>query len=262
MRAIAYLRVSTEEQKLHGYSPAAQRAAVARYADANGITVVDVIEDLDVSAGKPLTSRPGGARLFAALAQPRKTRPADAVIITACDRMFRNVVEGLQFLDWATPRGLRLLSLREVIDTATAAGRFQATVTLATGEFERNVIAERTAQAMQQMRREGKFTGTAPFGTVRADAQGRRQPDGEYLARDPATWPTRERVVGLYRNGLADGRRVGYGKLANHLRFDLRLPSPAGCGWWSKATLKSLHDTHDRLSELPLAEEVATPTAV
>lgn len=260
MRAVAYIRVSTEEQARAGYSPAAQRAAVRRYADANVLELVDVIEDLDVSAGKPLTARPGGARLFALLAQPRRARTADAVIITACDRMFRNVVEGLQFLDWAAPRGVRLLSMREVIDTSTAVGRFQATLTLATGEFERNVIAERTKQAMQQMRREGKFTGTAPFGTVRVDAAGARAADGEYLARDPATWPTRERVVRLYRDGLPNGKHVGFGLLANYLRFELRLDAPGGGAWWSKATLKSLHDTHDRLSELPLADEVATPT--
>lgn len=258
MRAIAYVRVSTEEQARDGSSVAAQRNQLTGYAAANGITIVHWAEDLGVSAAVRLEDRPAGRGAFALLAR----RGADALLCAAVDRVFRNTREGLGFVDWAKPRAIRLVSLRETIDTATASGRLALTMALAVGEFERNVIAERTAQAMQQMRREGKFTGTAPFGTLRADAQGRRQPDGEYLARDPATWPTRERVVALYRNGLPDGRRVGFGKLANHLRFDLRLPSPAGCGWWSKATLKSLHDTHDRLSELPLAEEVATPTAV
>lgn len=256
MHAVAYIRVSTEEQARDGASVAAQRAALARYADANGITIVRWAEDLGVSARIRFEDRPGGKGAFALLA----AKGADALLATAVDRLFRDVRQGLAFVDWCQPRRIRLVSLRETIDTGTAAGRFALTVTLGSAELERNLIAERTAQAMQQMRRDGKFTGTAPFGTVRVDATGARAADGEYLARDPATWPTRERVVRLYRDGLPDGRRVGFGKLSLYLRFDLALAAPGGGAWWSKATLKSLHDTHDRLSELPLADEVATPT--
>jgi DNA invertase Pin-like site-specific DNA recombinase len=256
MRAIGYLRVSTEEQARDGASVAAQRAALIRYADANGISIVHWAEDLGVSAAVRFEDRPAGQGAFALLAR----RGADAVLCTAVDRVFRNVREGLGFIDWAKPRGIRLVSLRETIDTGTATGRFALTVTLGTAELERNLIAERTSQAMQQMRREGRFTGTAPFGTVRADAHGRPTADGDYLARDPATWATRQQVVDLYRHGLPDGRRVGFGKLSLYLRFERALPAPGGGAWWSKATLKSLHDTHDLLSQLPLAAEVATAT--
>lgn len=258
MRAIAYVRVSTEEQARDGASVAAQRAALVRYADANGLTLVEWCEDLGVSARIPLESRPAGARAFARLAR-RGADGADAIVAVAIDRLFRDVRQGLAFVDWCAPRNVRLLSLRETIDTATAAGRFALTVTLGTAELERNVIAERTAQAMQQMRRDGKCVGTVPYGCVRVDAQRRRSPRGDFLARDADTWSRRARVVGLYRGG----RHGGFGGVRAYIALDANDPTlhaPGGSRWWSKATLKSLHDTHDLLAQLPLAEEVATET--
>jgi site-specific DNA recombinase len=246
MRAIAYVRVSTEEQARDGSSVAAQRSAITRYADANGIAIVQWAEDLGVSAAARLQDRPAGQGAFALLAR----RGADALLCTAVDRVFRNVREGLAFVDWAKPRQVRLMSLRENVDTATASGRMALTMTLAVSEFERNVIAERTAQAMAQMQREGKVVGSVPFGCVR---------DGAYLLRDPATWPTRDRIVQMYRHGLPDGRRVGFELLARYVALHTDLRTAGGKRWFSKATLKSMHDTHDRLSELPLADEVATP---
>jgi site-specific DNA recombinase len=254
MRAIAYIRVSTEEQARDGASVAAQRNALANYAEANGLTIVEWCEDLGVSARIPLESRPAGARAFALLAR----RGAEAIVAVAIDRLFRDVRQGLAFVDWCAPRKVRLLSRREAVDTASPAGRFALTVLLGTGELERNVIAERTAQAMQQMRREGRCTGTAPYGTVRVDAQRQRAERGEFLARDPETWARRERVVALYRRG----RHGGFGGVREHIALhadDPTLYAPGGSRWWSKATLKSIHDTHDLLSQLPLAEERATP---
>lgn len=260
MRAIAYIRVSTEDQKRDGYSPAQQRRDIDRYAQANGLTLVDVVEDLDVSAGTPLTDRPGGRRLFAAIAKPAKVRGIDAVIIAAGDRMFRNVIEGLQFLDWSGPRDLRLISLREVIDTSTATGRFQATIVLAAGEYERNRLRERTRDAMAEMKAQGRVVGSIPFGCRSRDVRNERGEITErWLMRDRTVWPRRERIVALYRRGLPDGTRVGFGNLRKYIALqanDPTLYTAGGSRWWSKATLKSLHDTHDRLRELPFADDV------
>jgi DNA invertase Pin-like site-specific DNA recombinase len=262
MRAIAYVRVSTEEQKREGYGPAAQRASLNLFAASKGFTLVDVIEDLDVSAGKPLTDRPGGARLFAELSKPAKTRKADAVIVTSIDRMFRDTCEGLQFLAWASPRKVRLISVLMEIDTSSATGKLNVTMMLAHAEFERNRIRERTREAMAEMKRQGRLVGSVPFGCVSHDIRDHTGAVVErYLKRDPATWPTRQRIVDLYRNGLPDGRDVGYELLARYIALHTDLRTAGGKRWFSKATLKSMHDTHDRLSELPLADEVATPAA-
>ena len=59
--AIAYVRVSTEEQAAEGVSIDAQVAAVRAYATLRGLELVDVVIDAGVSAGKPLADRVGGA---------------------------------------------------------------------------------------------------------------------------------------------------------------------------------------------------------
>lgn len=251
MRAVAYIRVSTDEQNL-----AAQRDALRKFEIIEDVTFVERFEDHGVSARTPFSDRPAGRAAFTMLAK----RQADVIVTAAVDRMFRNVVEGLQFIDWANARKVRLISVREYLDTRTAAGRLALTGLLSQGEYERNIISERTRAAMQQMIRDGKCTGTPSFGTLRCTEDAVPDPKGKHLARDPATWSIRQQVVDLYRNGLPNGERVGYEKLSRYLRFELALRAPNGGAWWSKATLKSLHDTHDRLSELPLAAEVATPT--
>lgn len=262
MRAIAYIRVSTEEQATTGASVESQRNGLRRYADANNITIIAEHADLGVSSSVRFESRPAGRAAIAALVTKDPALRAEALLIIAVDRLFRDTREGLEFFDWAAARKITVLSLRESIDSRTAMGRMTLTMSLMAGEYERRVISERTKAALAQRAAEGRVTGEIPYGcTARdeRDAQGRVV--ARYLERDPATWPVREHVVGLYRSGLPDGKRVGFGKLALHLRFEERLPAPRGGGWWSKATLKSMHDTHDRLCELPLAEVSTTATA-
>ena len=66
MKAIAYIRVSTQEQATEGVSLDAQRAKLNAYAAFRGLDL-DIIVDAGVSAAKPLAKRPGGARLLAAV---------------------------------------------------------------------------------------------------------------------------------------------------------------------------------------------------
>jgi DNA invertase Pin-like site-specific DNA recombinase len=55
-KAVAYVRMSTDRQDL---SPDAQRAAISRWASAQGVAVVAWHDDLGVSGGTPLEERPG-----------------------------------------------------------------------------------------------------------------------------------------------------------------------------------------------------------
>jgi DNA invertase Pin-like site-specific DNA recombinase len=57
MKAIGYIRVSTEEQAAHGISLDAQRAKIEAYALLKDLELVDIIEDAGKSA-KDL-KRPG-----------------------------------------------------------------------------------------------------------------------------------------------------------------------------------------------------------
>lgn len=75
MRVAIYIRVSTLDQAREGYSLAAQRAALERWATERGHEVVRIYEDAGISA-KDIQHRPAMRRLLWAArrrATPRRT---------------------------------------------------------------------------------------------------------------------------------------------------------------------------------------------
>ena len=59
-----YIRVSTEEQAIHGLSIEAQTAALEEWTRANGYKAVDTYIDAGISARKPASKRPELQRLL------------------------------------------------------------------------------------------------------------------------------------------------------------------------------------------------------
>lgn len=62
-KVFLYIRVSTEEQAIHGLSIEAQTAALQEWAKANRYKVVGVYTDAGISARKPASKRPELQRL-------------------------------------------------------------------------------------------------------------------------------------------------------------------------------------------------------
>jgi len=153
--AVAYVRVSTEEQAAEGVSLDAQIAAVRAYATLRGLDLVDVVVDAGVSAGKPLADRPGGA-VVVDLVRRRKVR---AVVAVKLDRVFRNAGDCLVVTEGWDKAGvaLHLVDMGgQAIDTSSAMGRFFLTVMAGAAEMERNLISERTASALAHKRATGR----------------------------------------------------------------------------------------------------------
>lgn len=170
MRAIAYVRVSTEEQASEGVSLEAQERAVRAYTEMRGVELVDVVVDAGVSAGKPLSDREGGRQVLEAV----KRGKAEAVVSFKLDRLFRDCQDALGVTKAWDRAGaaLHLVDLGgQSIDTSTAMGRFFLTVMAGAAELERNMIRERTSSAMQHMRAQHAYTGgRAPYGWALTDA--------------------------------------------------------------------------------------------
>ena len=57
-RTAAYLRVSTVEQKLHGYSIEAQQDTLKRYAEAHDLEIIHFYIDAGISARREIRKRP------------------------------------------------------------------------------------------------------------------------------------------------------------------------------------------------------------
>lgn len=171
-RAIAYLRVSTEQQADGGVFLDAQRAKVGAYALACGLTLVETIVDAGVSA-KTL-DRPGLCQALAALTAGK----AEALLVTKLDRLTRSVRDlGTLVEDYFAEGRFALLSVADSIDTRSAGGRLVLNVLGSVAQWEREAIGERTSDALVQVRAEGVRLGGEALGWARTeetDTDGRR----------------------------------------------------------------------------------------
>jgi len=160
MKVVAYIRVSTEEQATSGQSLDAQRAKALAYAGLYDLELVEVIEDAGQSA-KTL-KRPGLERALAMLAGGK----ADGLLIVKLDRLTRSVADWQKLIDrfFGEKAGKQLFSVADSIDTRTAAGRLVLNVLLSVAQWERETIAERTADALQHKIRNGERCGKVRFG--------------------------------------------------------------------------------------------------
>ena len=64
IRVAAYVRVSTEEQKVHGLSVDAQTASLEDWAKKNNFKIAQFYNDAGFSARKPYHKRPAMVRLL------------------------------------------------------------------------------------------------------------------------------------------------------------------------------------------------------
>jgi len=68
----------------------------------------------------------------------------DNVVILKLDRLARNVKEAVEVADLLQKKGVALHSISEKLDTGSASGRLFYNILSAMGQWEREVIAERT----------------------------------------------------------------------------------------------------------------------
>jgi len=137
-----------------------QQAKLAAYAELYDLSFVEIIIDAGES-GKSL-ARPGLQRALSML----KSGKAEALVVVKLDRLTRSVRDLGDLLEKYFSSGrFALLSVAEQIDARSAGGRLCLNILASVSEWERNVLSERTGQAMQHLAAEGKFTGgVAPYG--------------------------------------------------------------------------------------------------
>jgi len=188
MKAIGYVRVSTEKQADFGVSLEAQSEKVRAMAVVQGAELAEVIIDAGESA-KSL-NRPGMARLLSLV----DAGAVDIVIIAKLDRLTRSVKDLAELLERFTRRGVSLVSVAESLDTGTAAGRLVLNIMTAVSQWEREAIGERTRDAMNHKQANGERVGTVPFGY-------RTAADGLHLEANPAEQGVLSRIRELRAAG-------------------------------------------------------------
>jgi DNA invertase Pin-like site-specific DNA recombinase len=173
VRAIGYVRVSTEEQARGGISLDMQRAKIRAYATLHELDLLETVADEGIS-GCSIKIRPGVQKVL----QMVKEKRVDAVIIYKLDRLARNTVEALEVARLMDRKGVGLHSITEKLDTRSALGRFFFTLMASLAEMERGLISERIQAAMERKKEKGEACNNNPEYGFRVVA-GRVVPDLE-----------------------------------------------------------------------------------
>ena len=138
-RIACYIRVSTQEQKLHGLSLDAQREALKRYAEEHKLNIIDWYEDEGVSGRKLIRRRPALQRML----NDAKAGKFDRIIFIKLDRYFRSVAEYYECQKILEANKITWTATEEKYDLTTANGRYWVTQKLAMAEYEADQTGER-----------------------------------------------------------------------------------------------------------------------
>ena len=209
-RVLAYVRVSTGEQGDSGLGLEAQREAIGAECQRRGWELVEIYQD--VASGKSLNGRGELARALADLAAGR----ADALLVTKLDRLSRSLLDFAGMVDRAKRQGWALVVVGGDFDMSTPNGRLMANMLATFAEYEREIISERTKEAMAIAKAQGPKPGKKPIG------------------RAKVIGPALEaRIVRMRKRGMS------FEAIAAKLTAD-GVPTPSGGPAWSWRTVATV----------------------
>ena len=154
--AIIYCRVSTNEQASSGLGLEDQQRRCIGYCQAQGWRVAGIFVDAGISAST--LTRPELDKAIASLT------PHSVLVVLKLDRLTRTVADLAPLSERIEAAQAEWASVQEKFDTSTATGRLMLRMMLELSQWEREVIGERTASALQQKKFRGERLGTTPLG--------------------------------------------------------------------------------------------------
>lgn len=161
IKAGIYLRVSTQEQADSGLGLASQEYRTKAQCDAKGWTDITMYADEGISGTKDESKRPGLKRLM----DDVKAGMINTVVVLSLDRLGRSTSIVLRLIETIAQYNASFVSVKEGFDTSTAQGKFVLTMFAALGQLERDLISERTVDALEQRDRDhGYRSGKLPYG--------------------------------------------------------------------------------------------------
>lgn len=177
-----YIRVSTDKQTLEN-----QRYEILRFCQAHGLAIDGWIEET-ISGTTAYTKRALGRLL-------RRTRPGDLILCAELSRLGRSLLMIMEILNRCLARGCRVWSIKdgyrlgEDIQSKVLAFAFGLSA-----EIERNLIAQRTREALARRRTEGLRLGR-PVGSVIPYQRHRLYPQRARIDRLLATGCSKARLA-------------------------------------------------------------------
>ena len=191
MTVYGYQRVSTKEQNLDR-----QTQQLAAY----GIEPENIYTDKD-SGGK--VHRKGLDELLS------KVTSGDKVVVIELSRLARSVNQLLSISEDFQKRSIELVSLKEQIDTSTAAGKLFFTISAAFSQFEKDMIQDRAKQGLAAAKAKGIKLGRPKAKQEAVDEAMRLYKEASMTVKQIAA-ATGLSEPTIYRKAKEYGYRKGY----------------------------------------------------
>lgn len=158
-RGVIYARVSTEEQAKEGQSIDAQEKLCRRYANENGIVVVDVFKDEGKSGSN--TNRPA---LRSMLDRIGNEKDIECVLVLDTDRLARNTLDHLTLKAFFKKHDCRLISISQPMIDDSPEGKFIDVVLAGANALQSQITGRKTSKVMEEKAKAGYWPGWAPLG--------------------------------------------------------------------------------------------------
>ena len=153
LKAVGYVRVSTEEQSDSGLGVEAQRASIQAEALRRGWQLVEIFED--TASGRSLSRRPGLEEALRTL----DTGGAGALVVSKLDRLSRSTKDFASLMERASRGGWAPVVLDLGVDATTPSGELVANVMVSVAQWERRAIGQRTKEALAAKKAQGAILG-------------------------------------------------------------------------------------------------------
>jgi site-specific DNA recombinase len=162
VNAVAYLRVSTDDQARHGLSLGDQRARTTAWCTAHGHILMETLDDAGVS-GKDVIHRP---RCQAAIALAEKHNAV--LVVCNLSRLGRRLKDLIAIKDRLHSTGAFLAIIELGMDTSTPTGELLFNVLGAVYQFQREELAAQAKALSLRLQAGGKrMSDRPPYGWVR-----------------------------------------------------------------------------------------------
>lgn len=162
LRAVGYIRVSTDMQVEQGYSLENQEYQIKSYVESRGMTLVHTYKKEKGASGKNIEGSPQFQQMLSDIA---KNRDIDYIMVYNMSRFARNAADALTTLQKLKSYNVSLYAIKEGIDSSTKMGEMMFSFASIFADVERDNIRENTTAGRYQKARNGLWNGAqAPFG--------------------------------------------------------------------------------------------------
>ena len=161
IRVALYIRVSTDEQALHGLSLESQKEALTAYANSHNMQIVDIYADEGITARKALNKRLQFQRLMSDVKQGK----IDLILVTKLDRWFRNIKDYHNTQEILEKHNCNWRTIYESYDTSTSSGRLHINIMLSVNQDECDRTSERIKAVFKhKLDKKEAVSGSLPMG--------------------------------------------------------------------------------------------------